>query len=329
MIFLSNDTSWEINLIGNVKKNIKWLLEKNYDGSQILMARDLNMKANTLYTYINSETRPPLTFICNLCSKASLSIDSFIYDDFELEEKVLKKKDMLKKVYRNYRDTYYVYFFVVDSNSLKEGLIQEGILLINDSGDVSFEILNSKKQFNGKLYISDELAYFDLKNNKEKFNITVKNPGKNINEKYIGGVGIMNISSPEDTRIPCAQKLILSAAKIPVDRYYTVLKEFLAINTYFKIRKNILLDFLNNTIDFKSLKYDKLKILLEDNKISGEDRIVIDEKQLNLLQSLLTAQEYAQMKSIKDIIPFNSIKVGLEEDKMFYRFVKNEFNNLL
>ncbi len=326
---MSNDISWEINLIGNVKKNIRWLLEKNYESSQTLMAKDLDIKANTLYTYINTETRPPLTFICKLCSKAKLSIDTFIYEDLEVEEKALKKKEALKKMYKNYKETYYVYFFVVDSNSLKEGLIQEGTLLINNTGDVNFEILNSNKLFTGKLSISDELTYFDLKNSKEKFVITIKNPGKNINEKYIGGIGIMNISSPEDTRIPCAQKVILSAVKIPLDKYYTVLKEFLVVTTYFKIRKKLLLDFLNNTVDFNTHKHEKLKILLGDNKVSGEDKIIIDEKQLSLLQDVLDKQEYQKLQSLRDIIPFNSVKVGLEEDKLFYRFVKNEFNSFL
>jgi transcriptional regulator with XRE-family HTH domain len=329
MIFLSSDVNWETEIIGNVKKNITWLLERNYRNSQTSMAKDLDVKANTLYTYINTETRPPLTFICKLCNKVNLSIDSFIYQDLELEEKKLKKKDAIKKVFSNYKENYYVYFFVIDSNSLKEGLIQEGELSISDTGDVSFEILHSKKQFIGKLSISDELAYFDLKNSKEKFSITIKSPGKNIREKYIGGIGITNISSPEDTRIPCAQKIIISAARIPIDKYYSVLKEFLAINTYFKIRKNLLFDFLNNIIDINTDKYEKLKYLLDDNKVSGEDKIIIEENLLSLFREVLDKQEYLQLKSLKDIIPFNSVKIGLEEDKMFYRFIKNEFNALL
>lgn len=329
------NTDWENKLLSNVKKNITWLLEKSYGGSQTSMAKDLAIKINTLNTYINTETKPPLTFLWKLCIKNNLSLDSLVNDDLELSEEKLKKKELLQKLYNKYRKTYYAYFLVIDSNSLKEGLVQEGYLSIDETGIINLEILNSNKQFSGKLTISDELSYFDLKNNKEKFNIMIKSPGKNIKEKYVGGIGITNISSPEDTRIPCAQKIILSSVKIPIDKYFGILQEFLTINTYLKIKKNLLGNLLINDLKISSDKYIKLKDLLENNRVSGEDKITISGKQLTLLQETLDKDEYSRLNhfinshiNTKDIVPFNSLKVNIDDDKMFYRFIKNEFNTL-
>lgn len=297
------------------------------------MAKDLNIKTNTLYTYISTETKPPLIFICKLCSRANIELEAFIYEDLGKNDRRIKNKEALKHLYSRFKGSYYAYFFVIDSNSLKEGLIQEAVLQISEKGIANFEILHSNKIFIGNLIVSDEMVFFDFKSSKEKFNITMKNPGKNIKEKYLGGIGITNISSPEDNRIPSAQKLVISAERIPIDKYFNTLNEFLTINTSFKIRKKFLVQLLRENLNISFEKYEKLKPLLENNRISDEGKITIGENQMNILQQALDKEEFASFRAIieechdpKDIVRLNGIKVNLEEDKMLYRFIKNEFS---
>lgn len=326
------ENQWEEKLIDNVRRNTALVLEKNYGGSQTLMARELSLKINTLNTYINGNTKPSLTFVCKLCSRNNLPLEVFLYESIETHIEKMKKKELLKQLQNKYMGILFAYFFVIDSNSLKEGLIQEGELKINDSGNIVFEILNSNKTFTGNISFTDELIYFDLKNAKEKINITMKNPGKNIKEKYVGGIGIANISSPEDSRIPSAQKLILSSVRIPVDKYFRILSEFLSINTCIKIRKRLFIELLSDKIGISTEKYDRLKEFVGDYKISDEDKITIDDKSMKILMEVLNGEEFLQLnreifKSMnnKDFISFNSIKINIEENKMIYRFIKNEF----
>jgi hypothetical protein len=323
---------WESDLMCNIRKNLNYILEKYYESNQTLMAKDLDIKTNTLFTYINTGTKPPITFIYKLCSRHNLSIDLFLRDEIAVDIEKSKKKEVVKQFYGKYIGCYYAYFFVVDSNSLKEGLIQEGSMTIDEGGNINFEILNTGKKFSGILSTSEEIIYFDLKNAKEKMTIAVKGPGRNIREKYIGGMGITNISSPEDNRIPSAQKIIISRARISVDKYFRTLSEFLEVNTYFKIKKRRLIAILSEILNTNIESHAELSALLEDNKISGEDKLIIGEKELNLIQLELGKEQFLLFKrQILDnkngghVIRFNGIKINQDEDKMVYRFIKNEF----
>jgi hypothetical protein len=328
------DENWESNLMCNIRRNINYILEKYYDNNQTLMAKDLNIKTNTLFTYINTATKPPITFIYKLCSRHNLSIDAFLSDQLAVDIERLRKRAAVKQFYGKYKGSYFAYFFVIDSNSLKEGLIQEASINIDEDGNISLEILNTDKKFSGSLTTSEELIYFDLKNAKEKMAIAIKNPGRNIREKYIGGMGITNISSPEDSRIPSAQKIILSRTRISVDKYFRTLSEFLEVNTYFKIKKKRLIEILSRIMNNNIEKYDELKELLEDNKISSEDKLYIGEKELNIIQTSMDKEQFLSFrknvllcKNDGQVIRFNSIKISIDEDKMVYRFIKNEFQD--
>lgn len=329
------EKNWELKLIMNIRRNISYILENYYQGNQAHMAKDLGVRPNTLYTYLNTDTKPPITFVYKLCSRHSLSVDLFLNDELAVDVDKTKKRQAAKQFYSKYAGSYYTYFFVVDSYSLKEGLIQEGCIDITESGSLTYEIFNAGKQFAGILSASEELIYFDLKNSKEKVNIVIKNPGKNIREKYLGGMGIANISSPEDNRIPCAQKIIISSTRIPVDKYYGTLSEYLRINTYFKIKKRLLSELLKDLLGVNNDEFSGLQELM-DNKISMEDKVSIGERELLQLQqaldkeSLLTFMKYIYQNSNNgDVLHFNSLKVSIDEDKMIYRFIKNEFNREL
>jgi hypothetical protein len=326
------EKNWEQRLILNIKKNLNYILEKFYDNNQAHMAKDMAIRPNTLFTYLNTDTKPPITFIYKLCTKHNLSLDMFLNDEFSVDMDKTKKREAAKRFYSRYAGSYYTYFLVVDSYSLKEGLIQEGCININESGVLIYEIFNAGKRFSGSLSASEELIYFDLKSSTEKVNITIKNPGKNISERYLGGMGIINISSPEDNRIPCAQKIIISSIRIPVDKYYGTLSEYLRINTFFKIKKRLLNDLLEGVYGIERNHVGLLQELIDDNKISMEDKVFIGEREFLQLQRALDKESFLsfikyilQNGNNGDIIHFNSLKVGIDEDKMIYRFIKNEF----
>jgi DNA-binding XRE family transcriptional regulator len=332
MIDLS-EKDWEHKLLMNIRRNMFSILEKYYESNQAQMAKDLGVRPNTLYTYLNTDTKPPITFLYKLCSRHDLSIDLFLNDELAVDVDRIKKKQAARQFYSKYVGSYYTYFFVVDSYSLKEGLIQEGCIDICESGRLNYEIFNAAKQFAGILSASEELIYFDLKNSKEKINIVIKNPGKNIKEKYLGGMGVANISSPEDNRIPCAQKVIISSIRIPVDKYYDTLSEYLRINTYFKIKKRLLVELLKDLLAVNKSDLSGLQELIDNNKVSMEDKVSIGERELLQLQLVLDKESFlAFIKYIYqngnngDILHFNSLKVSIDEDKMVYRFIKNEFN---
>lgn len=329
------EIGWEDTLIHNIKRNINWILEQNYENNQTLMAKDLDIKINTLHTYINSITKPPITFLYKLCEKSGITLDSLTKEDFYIQNEKMRKKEAVKQLYNRYKGQYYAYFFVVDSNSLKEGLIQEASMKVNETGNVSFHILNSEKQFLGNLIMGEELVYFDLKSSKEKINIIIKNPGRNIKESYTGGMGIVNISSPEDNRIPTAQKIIISSVRIPIERYFSTLKDFLKISNYVKIRKKFLSEILNNKIVIDEEKYENLRHIIENHKISDEDRITLGEREMNLLYRILDKDEFLAFKAYLDhmeheggVVALGAVKVNLDEDNMVYRFIKNEFKHL-
>lgn len=317
----------------NIRRNISYILEKYYESNQAHMARDLGIKPNTLYTYLNTDTKPPITFIYKLCSRHNLSVDLFLSGELVADIDKTKKKETARQFYSKYCGSYYTYFLVVDSYSLKEGLIQEGYMCINESGNLNYEILNVGKQFTGILSASEELIYFDLKNSKEKVNIVIKNPGKNIREKYIGGLGIANISSPEDNRIPCAQKIIISSTRISIEKYYRTLSEYLRINTYYKIKKRLLIELLKDVLAANKDDHNGLRELIDNKKISMEDKLSIGEREFLRLQQVLDKEGFFKfMKYIfensnnGEILHFNSLKVNIDEDKMIYRFIKNEFD---
>jgi hypothetical protein len=71
---------------------------------------------------------------------------------------------------------------------------------------------------------------------------------------------------------------------------------------------------------------------MESNRISHEGKIVIGRNHINTIQRTLDKDEFTIFRNIieecsdpKDIVRLNGIKVNLEEDKMLYRFIKNEF----
>ena len=318
--------------MNNIRRNMNYILEKYYGSNQAQMAKDLGVRPNTLYTYLNTDTKPPITFIYKLCSSHQVNVDLFLKDELAIDSNKARKREVARQVYSKYAGRYYTYFLVVDSNSLKEGLVQEGCMDINESGSLSYEILNAGKQFTGVLSASGEIVYFDLKNTKEKMNIVIKNPGNNIREKYVGGMGIINISSPEDNRIPSAQKIIISSIRIPVDKYYATLSEYLRINTYFKIKKKLLVELLKEELRANGEVYNVLQEILGNNKISMEDKITVEEGKLLQLQHAMDKESFLAFKKYilhnsnnGDILHFNSIKINIDEDKMIYRFIKNEF----
>lgn len=326
--------SWEESIINNIRNNIVWVLKNYYDDSQTIMAKSLDIRINTLNTYINKSTKPSITFICKVCKANNISIDDFINGDLSLNDQAMKRREVFRKKYNKYEGKYYTYFLVVDSNSLKEGLIQESKLEIKSDGQIVFEILNTGKKFIGNLSISDELLFFDMKNTKEKVNITLKNPGKSIREKLISGVGIISISSPEDNRIPSSQKIIISKSRIPIDKYFSTLKGFLDIGVYIKIKKKVFYNILLNEVKINKSKYNQIRSLIDDEKISEEDRLTIDKKQMKALQRILDKEELeilytkAEESNISnEVIWVSAIKATLEDNKMVYKFIKNEFKD--
>lgn len=330
------ELNFEDKLIANIKKNILWVLENFYDSNQTFMAKELDVKVNTLNTYINGDTKPPITFLYRVCKENNITLDSFVSENFKNSSIKSKKKDIIKAIYSKYEGKYYGYFYVIDSNSLKEGLIQEATITIGKDGICAFEIEKSEKSFNGNLTMSDDLVYLDMKNSREKINITFKNPGKTIKEHYKGGIGIINISSPEDNRIPSSQKIVLSKWKISVESYFNTLKEFLDINMQIKIKKKILLDAIKESLNME--KAFIIKALIDDEKVSIEDKLILDINKINAIYNIVEKQDFLNLKEIiktkqlgNDVLMTNSIKISLEENKFFYRFIKNEFerrNNL-
>lgn len=324
------ELNFEDKLIANIKKNILWVLENFYDSNQTFMAKELDVKVNTLNTYINGDTKPPITFLYRVCKENNITLDSFVSEDFKISSIKSKKNNIIKALYNKYEGQYYGYFYVIDSNSLKEGLIQEAIITISNDGSCIFEIEKSEKSFNGILTISDDLVYLDMKNSREKINITFKNPGKSIKEHYKGGIGIINISSPEDNRIPSSQKIVLSKWKIDIEEYFKTLREFLNINMQIKIKKRIVLEALKEVLNIE--KTSIVRVLIDDEKISGEDKLVIDINKFSIIYSIIEKDELIKLKQIierehlgNDVLMITSIKASLEENKLVYRFIKNEF----
>lgn len=324
------ELNFEDKLIADIKKNILWVLETFYDSNQSFMAKELDVKVNTLNTYINGDTKPPITFLYRLCKENNITLDSLVSEDFKESSIKSKKKDIIKALYSKYEGTYYGYFYVIDSNSLKEGLIQEGVITISKDGSCGFEIEKSEKNFNGGLTISDDLVYLDMKNSREKINITFKNPGKTIKEHYKGGIGIINISSPEDNRIPSSQKIVLSKWKISIEDYFNTLREFLDINMQIKVKKRILIDGLKEVLTNEKALI--VKALIDDEKISGEDKLILDINKLNVIYNIVEKEDFIKFKELikrkqlgNDVLMTSCIKTSLEENKLVYRFIKNEF----
>lgn len=324
------ELNFEDKLIANIKKNILWVLENSYDSNQTFMAKELDVKVNTLNTYINGDTKPPITFLYRVCKENNITLDSFVSEDLKNNSIRSKKKALIKALYSKYEGEYYGYFYVIDSNSLKEGLIQEAIITISNDGNCIFEIEKSEKCFNGVLTISDDLVYLDMKNSREKINITFKNPGKTIKEHYKGGIGIINISSPEDNRIPSSQKIVLSKWKIDIEQYFKTLREFLAINMQIKIKKRTILEALKEVLNIE--KESVIRAIIDDEKISEEDKLILDINKFSLIYSIIDKAELIKLKEIiqrsnlgNDVLMVTSIKASLEENKLVYRFIKNEF----
>ena len=309
------------------KDNLKRLTNKY---SQKYIAEKTGFSQSSINNYLTKNSEPSIQFLIALKDAFGISVDDFLFADFEENEEVN---------YDNFIGNYIIYYY---NNDLYKGEVHTnlkntlnyGILSIykdkefdkNIKVTASFmkdrtsalkmlKVLNSKTRkiyevyseygniYDGEISLSEQNIFFDLENkeNNDKSFIILNNPP--TKQSYIGGVGTVNSIARGREHNPCIQFLIMSKKLIDVTdgEIYNLLK----FDDYNVNMEDAIKDVINLFI----------RLYAEKNEISSE---LTDNQKQALVRNKL---EY-YFNEILEANIFRFAKVSNKEDDSIYKLIK-------
>ena len=307
----------------NLKK-----LAKQY--SQKHIADKTGFSQSSINNYLSGTSEPSIQFLIALKEAFGVSVDDFLFSDFEIEVDVS---------YEQYIGNYLIYYY--NNNSYKgevhtnlKNTLNYGVLSIykNKDLDKSVEVsavfvkdrmgalkiikaLNSSGKnikdiyleiggiYEGQISLSEQSLFIDLGNreNGDKCSIILNCPPTKRN--YIGGIGTVNSIARGREHNPCIQFVILSKKLIdvPDGELYNLLKfNDFSVNMDYAIK---------DIIDLFKRLYS------EQNEISIE---LTDSQKLAIIKNKL---EY-YFNDILDANAFRFAKISNKEDDTIYKISK-------
>lgn len=306
----------------NLKK-----LAQNYSQKQIALKTGFSQ--SSINNYLSGSSDPSIQFVISLREAFGISVDDFLFSDFEIENKVS---------YDQFLGNYIIYYYNNSSykgevhtnisNTLNYGVLSvfknsgtedthvfatffkekinatRMLKLLNADIDRTEEIYrNQGNLYEGDISYTDQSLFLNLSNkdNCDKCFIILNNPPTKQN--YIGGVGTVNSIARGREHNPCVQFIILSKKiiDVPDGELYKILKfEDYSVNLDYAIKDTIEL--------FK-------RLYAENNELSIE---LSDDQKLAIVRNKL---EY-YFNDILSANTFRFAKVSNKEDDGIYKLIK-------
>lgn len=303
-------------------------LAQNYSQKQIAIKTGFSQ--SSINNYLSGSSDPSIQFVIALKEAFGISVDDFLFSDFQVENQVS---------YDQFLGNYIIYYYNNSSykgevhtnitNTLNYGVISvykkdgfEGeinvsatffkdkisavklLKLLNASdGGAENYFKSADNVYDGEISCTDQSLFFTLSNkdNCDKCFIILNNPP--TKQKYIGGVGTVNSIARGREHNPCVQFIILSKKiiDVPDGELYNILK----FEDY-----TVSLDYaIKDTIDlFKRLYAEK-------NELSAE---LSEAQKLAIVRNKL---EY-YFNDILSANTFRFAKVSNKEDDGIYKLIK-------
>lgn len=303
-------------------------LAKQY--TQKYIAEKTGFSQSSINNYLFKSSEPSIQFLIALKDAFGVSVDDFLFSDFEIEE---------QNSYERFMGNYLIYYYNNDSykgevhtnlkNTLKYGVLSiykdkkfDKSVQVNGAftKDRTYALkflkkLNSNSEQIGKIYAESDNVYsgeismnqqsifIDLANkeNGDKSSIILNNPPTKQN--YIGGVGTVNSIARGREHNPCIQFVIISKKLIDVTdgELYNLLKfDDFTVNMDFAIKDIIEL--------FKRLYAEKNELSIE----------LTDTQKQAIVRNKL---EY-HFNEILEANMFRFAKVSNKEDDAIYKLIK-------
>ena len=316
----------EVDMNSMFQENLK-KLTKQY--TQKGIADKTGFSQSSINNYLSKVSEPSIHFLIALKDAFGISVDDFLFSDFEIEE---------RESYDRYIGNYLIYYYNNDSykgevhtnlkNTLNYGALSvykdkpfdktvkvnaiftkertdavKFLKTLNTTKEVGKVYLESNSFYVGDISTSDQSIFIDLanKNNGDKSFIILNNPPSK--QSYIGGVGTANSIARGREHNPCIQFIILTKKLIdvPDGELYNLLKfdDFTA-NMDFAIRDIISL--------FKRLYAEKNEISIE----------LTDNQKQAIVRNKL---EY-HFNELLEANVFRFAKVSNKEDDAIYKLIR-------
>ena len=316
-------------MINRFQENLK-KLAKRY--TQKYIAEKTNFSQSSINNYLSGSSEPSMQFLIALKEAFGISIDGFLFSNFE---------DYDNMPYDKFVGNYIVYYYNNNSykgevnvnvtNTLNYGVISilkerdldnhgivyatfvqgraEASKLLKEVNQVktSTEIIDiiskSKYLYKGRVNISNQIISIELKDkdNGDFSYILLNNPPSKT--EYIGGIGTVNSVSRGREHNPCVQYIIISRKIIekPDGELYNCLK----LDNYI-----VKLDFAIDDI----LSLFK-RLYVEKNEISID---LSDNQKRAIIQNKLDYHFY----DLLEANTFRFAKVSNKEDDTVYRLIR-------
>lgn len=316
-------------MINRFQENLK-KLAKRY--TQKYIAEKTNFSQSSINNYLSGSSEPSMQFLIALKEAFGISIDGFLFSNFEDYDNVPYDKFVGNYIVYYYNNNSYKGEVNVNvTNTLNYGVISilkerdldnhgivyatfvqgraEASKLLKEVNQVktSTEIIDiiskSKYLYKGRVNISNQIISIELKDkdNGDFSYILLNNPPSKT--EYIGGIGTVNSVSRGREHNPCVQYIIISRKIIekPDGELYNCLK----LDNYI-----VKLDFAIDDI----LSLFK-RLYVEKNEISID---LSDNQKRAIIQNKLDYHFY----DLLEANTFRFAKVSNKEDDTVYRLIR-------
>ncbi len=311
----------------NLKKLTKLYTQKN-------IADKTGFSQSSINNYLSGSSEPSIQFLIALKNAFGISVEDFLFSDFEVTTDVSFDK---------FIGNYMIYYY--NNNSYKgevhtniSSTLNYGVLSIfkNNELDSAVKVLatfvkdrvgatkllkelnsanapieeiytQSGNKYSGEISLNEQSIFIDLSNfeNSDKCSIILSNPPSK--KDYIGGVGTVNSIARGREHNPCVQFIILSKTLIdaPDGELYNILK----VSDY-----SVNMDYaIKDIIDlFKRLyaENNELSLELTDN----QKQAIVKNKLEYYFNDILEANSFrfAKVSNKEDDTIYNLIKEGIK-----------------
>lgn len=312
------------------QENLKKLTKKY---SQKFIADKTGFSQSSINNYISKKSEPSIQFLIALKDAFGISVDDFLFTNFEFEEKLS---------FDRYIGNYIIYYYNNDSykgevhtnlkNTLKYGILSiykkrdfdknvrviatfmkdrasaiEILKGLKNSEDVENSYPENEKLYTGAISVTDQSIFINLvnKDNGDQTSFAFHNPPSKL--EYLGGVGTVNSIARGREHNPCIQFVIMSKKiiDVPDGEIYNLLKlDDYSVNME---------DNIKDIIDlFKRLYVEKNEISLEltDNQKAAVIRNKLEYHFEELLEANLF--RFAKVSNKEDDDIFKLIREGID-----------------
>lgn len=308
------------------QENLKKLTGKY---SQKYIAEKTGFSQSSINNYLSKGSEPSIQFLVALKNAFGVSVDDFLFSEFDIEE---------NESYDKYLGNYLIYYYNNDSykgevhtnlkNTLNYGVLSvykdrefdksvkvnaiftkeridavKFLKTLNSASDIGSVFAGLDDFYVGDISTSEQSIFIDLSNkeNGDKSFIILNNPPTKSN--YMGGVGTANSIARGREHNPCVQFIILSKKLIdvPDGELYNLLKfDDFSVNMDYAIKDIISL--------FKRLYAEKNEISIE----------LTDNQKQAIVRNKL---EY-HFNEILEANVFRFAKISNREDDTIYKLIR-------